>query len=289
MIGTSIGSVRFYDFRFRIVCWFENIGLGRVTSINFSKKTFDYDFFWQKHAETSDLKENYEYNFDYVDFVVCDSNAKIHRIDCSLFSEIESAARRGELLVEGLRKSVVALAAEPTGPHAILSCRNGAVYKWRIGTTYLDKMKEFSDDKEWVSCMAFSSEGRYLAAGTSQGSIYVKKNDQEGFDSAPLMVSHKKKSFCEKLVFSPDGQYFAVKDDLHCVTLFRLGHKYDDPALPIEWVFSGKVQSHTAKIRDIVFAKKTTYPEEMKRSNLIGNKVLYMGYSVIWVKPKIQI
>lgn len=36
VIGTSVGTVRFYDFRFRIICWFEDLNLGKINSISFS-------------------------------------------------------------------------------------------------------------------------------------------------------------------------------------------------------------------------------------------------------------
>ena len=36
VIGTSNGGIRFYDFRFWIICWFENMGLGYIYSLSFS-------------------------------------------------------------------------------------------------------------------------------------------------------------------------------------------------------------------------------------------------------------
>ncbi len=36
VVGTSTGSIRFYDFRFRIICWFEELNLQRITAISFS-------------------------------------------------------------------------------------------------------------------------------------------------------------------------------------------------------------------------------------------------------------
>lgn len=38
VVGTSSGSIRFYDFRFRIICWFEEFNLKSITSISFKKQ-----------------------------------------------------------------------------------------------------------------------------------------------------------------------------------------------------------------------------------------------------------
>lgn len=39
VIGSNSGSVRFYDFRFRIICWFEDIDLGKIYTISFSRES----------------------------------------------------------------------------------------------------------------------------------------------------------------------------------------------------------------------------------------------------------
>ena len=37
VIGTTVGTVRFYDFRFRIICWFEDLNLQTINSLSFSQ------------------------------------------------------------------------------------------------------------------------------------------------------------------------------------------------------------------------------------------------------------
>lgn len=39
VIGSSTGSIRFYDFQFRIIAWFEDIDVGSITSISFATNT----------------------------------------------------------------------------------------------------------------------------------------------------------------------------------------------------------------------------------------------------------
>ena len=43
MIGSSNGSIRFYDDQYRIEAWFEDIDLGAIHTISFSNITEDGD------------------------------------------------------------------------------------------------------------------------------------------------------------------------------------------------------------------------------------------------------
>lgn len=36
VVGASNGAIRFYDFQFRIIAWFENMDIGSITSVSFS-------------------------------------------------------------------------------------------------------------------------------------------------------------------------------------------------------------------------------------------------------------
>jgi WD40 repeat protein len=257
-----------------------------VTSISFAKIKFDYENFWKNHSENSDLKENKEYNFEYIDFVVADSHARVHLVQCSLFSEIQSANRKGRLLLEGLHKPVEALVhqtsiKENENPieDLILSCRDGKIYKWPVKSPFLKVIKHFREEGEYATCLAFSpKEQEYLVAGTNKGNILVKSKHEDIFRSAPLVISQKKKDVCSKKIrFSEDGQNFAIMDNYMCVSLFKLGHKYDDPTREIQWVFSGKIQAHSGRIRDIQFIQKRMWINEKDSTSFIKVKLTRKG------------
>jgi len=38
VVGNSDGTIRFYDFSFKVMAWFEDLGLSTVKSISFCKK-----------------------------------------------------------------------------------------------------------------------------------------------------------------------------------------------------------------------------------------------------------
>jgi hypothetical protein len=38
VVGNSDGTIRFYDFHFKVVAWFEDLNLSTIKSISFCKK-----------------------------------------------------------------------------------------------------------------------------------------------------------------------------------------------------------------------------------------------------------
>lgn len=71
VVGTTVGTVRFYDFRFRILCWFEDLKLDQINSISFSHYKDDIVPF-------NNLQEDLtEEDIDFPEFIVCDAEAKI--------------------------------------------------------------------------------------------------------------------------------------------------------------------------------------------------------------------
>ncbi len=93
VIGTSVGTVRFYDFRFRIICWFEDLNLGKIKSISFSMS-------YMPNTKTNEINEDLmEEEISYPDFIVCDTSARIILLGTHLFSEIEPNKRKGQLIL----------------------------------------------------------------------------------------------------------------------------------------------------------------------------------------------
>ena len=272
VVGTSVGSVRFYDFRFRIVCWFEDLGLSRITSVSFSLAQAPdrgpgplrrpapppADARPLPGPAEAPLPPDDEEDFDFPEFVVCDVDARLTLLRKSMFHEIDAAKRQGTLILQGLDRKVLAVACAPNSRDVAVACANSRVYEWRVGSASLRVLKSFKDEGhpgEMPTCLAFCPGGAYLAVGTSLGNVFVRATGAPGFGPTPLLVSQKKKGVrCELIRFAPDGRHFAVSDELKCVSLFKLGHKYDDPSQPIEWVFAAKVRAHTARINDLCFS-----------------------------------
>ena len=100
---------------------------------------------------------------------------------------------------------------------------------WSQSLSVLKNFKEDNHPDEVGNCVEYSPDNKYLIVATNQGNLYIKKKENQHFNSAPLLISHKKKGIkCTKLVFSSCSNYFAVADDHKCISLFHLGHKYGD-------------------------------------------------------------
>lgn len=81
--GNSDGTIRFYDFGFKLVAWFEDLSFSTVKSISFSKTepraaNNNYD---QEDAEKM-------YDFKCSDFLVTDENALMCMLNSTIFEEI---------------------------------------------------------------------------------------------------------------------------------------------------------------------------------------------------------
>lgn len=253
VVGTTVGTVRFYDFRFRILCWFEDLKLEQINSISFCR--FKDDF-----VPTENLQDELtEEDIDFPDFIVCDSGAKISLLGPSLFTEIEPSKRKGRILLESIQKKILWMTVCSNQRKIALTCSNGTVYEWSFWSPSIVLLKNFREDShgdEVGNCIEFSPDEKYLIVGTNQGNIFIKRAENQNFNSAPLLVSHKKKGIqCVKIVFSSCSSYFAVSDDYKTVSVFHLGHKYGDKTQPIEWVFKGKMRAHTLDINDLCFGE----------------------------------
>lgn len=88
VIGCIDGSVRFYDFYFRLASWFEDLCAGPINSISFS--------------EQDDNQIDVNLKFWSPDFIVSTSEAFIIGVESSMFDEVLVENRRGTLLLQGI-------------------------------------------------------------------------------------------------------------------------------------------------------------------------------------------
>lgn len=80
VVGSSNGSIRFYDDQYRIEAWFEDVDLGAIHTISFSDVQEDYD-------DPQDSRASHEKDKVFVcnDFIVVDDKARITLLKSSLF------------------------------------------------------------------------------------------------------------------------------------------------------------------------------------------------------------
>lgn len=68
-MGNSDGTIRFYDFYFKVVAWFEDLYLSTIKAISFSKK--------EPKLANSDFQDDVDKVFKCSDFIVADESALV--------------------------------------------------------------------------------------------------------------------------------------------------------------------------------------------------------------------
>ena len=70
VVGNSDGTIRFYDFCFKVVAWFEDLNLSTIKSISFCKKS-------PVNAKGETNYDQKSGGFRCSDFIVSDSSAMV--------------------------------------------------------------------------------------------------------------------------------------------------------------------------------------------------------------------
>lgn len=245
VIGATNGHVRFYDYQFRIVGWFEDDKIGEVTSISLSNQKFDFE---QVEAQ---LKSN-SHEFKYPDFIVVDKNARIVRMKANLFNEIPNedeklmdvnrdandyqsggqskrSTQNKKLLLESIPGKINSISVCPKEPVVAMSCENGSIYTWDFSKkeTKLTRIDEFhfmniGNKPERPTCLQYAPNGEHLIVATNQHNVYCYKVHDKKCQKNVLTISQKPNVKGLSITFSENSEYFAVMDDCSCVSMYKL-------------------------------------------------------------------
>ena len=230
VVGNSDGNIRFYDQKFKVAAWFENLNLGAIKSISFSTKAPE---------PASDDPMDEKDGFACSDFIVADSSALIVQIKSRIFEAIETNKEKGENLMHGFKSGISAIAVHPKKPWLAIAGAEGFIIMWDYkkkatcsyqfqeygkGDKQTDgKGKNQEDNAKLFTVMEFTPDGTELLIGQKNGKILIydpatgeyKKLTQE------LRVSYDKEPAVKHLVVSDDGMYFATSDVENSVCLFK--------------------------------------------------------------------
>ena len=120
--GNSDGTIRFYDFYFKIVAWFEDMYFSTIKSISFSKTD-------PKPATDAQTDDNEE-PFMCSDFLVADESALICMLQSSLFEEIEPSRKKGFTIFSGIPSAISTISVHPTQSVLAIAGAEGFVLLW---------------------------------------------------------------------------------------------------------------------------------------------------------------
>ena len=154
--GGQDGHVRFFDYDFRVVAWFEDLDAGPISSVSFAH---------QPHALKTPGEDGSA--FSCPDFVVSTSNALVVACTAAMFEQLQADSRRGTLLVQGQDAAVHGLAAHPSLTRFASTGHSGLLQLWDYAEKRLLLMRMF--DKLLGQSLAFSPNGKLLAVGFTNG------------------------------------------------------------------------------------------------------------------------
>ena len=169
--GNQEGTIRFYDFNFKIAAWFEDCLFSNVKSISFSKtepKPCSNDMFQPNPDGTKKDEEIFKSS----DFLVADDNALICMLQSTLFDEIEPAKKKGYTIMHGIKSSISAIAAHPTRTQLAIAGAEGFILLWDYGmkgvpiSNYENYNREKQYDKNsefrYFTCIEFTPDGQEI-------------------------------------------------------------------------------------------------------------------------------
>ena len=293
IVGATNGNVRFYDYQFRIVGWFEEeAGLAKVTSISLSNVHFHYEQVLKK-------LEKDEHNFDYPDFIVVDNQAKIVKMRAEQFNGVTDDEKKGETLIQSIVSSVVGISAHPNSQMLAIACSDGNIIEWN----YMLKDKEMKiihnlkepekgvSSNEEPTCLKYSPNGHFLVVTSNAKYVHFYNVKVPESKKTKQAISQKKEHIHGvDIAFSHDSLSMAIMDDHSCVTLF----KYDgDPQNfnDNDWSFCGKLKGHFSEINSLCFGEVFDQTTNSKISKVfsVGNDKYLFQYDVKNSKNKLDV
>ncbi|TMW56015.1 hypothetical protein Poli38472_008663 [Pythium oligandrum] len=275
VLGSSDGAVRFYDFDFRLVAWFEDMNAGPVMSVSFAtsnaapspstsnnrSKTASRRSPSDEHGPPAQEDEEF---FHVPDFVVGTASAFIVGMSADLFAEHEAERRRGTLLMQGINDEIHGLATHPKYSQLALSSYSGAVQLWDYNSRRLIMMRKFDAEKFRPQCLTFSPEGKRLFVGFTSGVIKIlhaqKLEDISMLRLSKVAITDIRVSLDASLFVAVDAQFFLgmwrAKGRHPIASSPDDGDGLEDDsnaALNTDWTYLGRCRAHAKPITGLEF------------------------------------
>mmetsp|Transcript_42036 Transcript_42036/g.105703 ORF Transcript_42036/g.105703 Transcript_42036/m.105703 type:complete len:986 (+) Transcript_42036:60-3017(+) len=245
VIGASDGSVRFYDYQFRVQAWFEDLSAGSVKSISFDRST-EGDEEYDPPGASSGL--GVEDEFRCPNFLVSTGSALVVLVESRLFYELSPDDRRGRLVLQGLDSPVHGLCCHPQLPLVAVCGYSGFLHMWNYNTRSLHLVKIF--DKLMPHILQFSPDGKLLAVGFINGHCKLLKSN----DLSEVVSFRESRDCVIHAAFSHNSSYLALAHADRCVCLYRYAHRHQDENYPKEWSLCAKTKSHWRPIVGLCFS-----------------------------------
>jgi len=270
VLGASDGAVRFYNPKYTIDAWFENLGAKDIRSISFAfYEDEGYRSQDSDDDEPSDLDMSTDKEFYCPSFFIASDNAKVVKIRTKMRGFVPppgaESYKIGKVVLQGLKYPVNTIAVHPLKPLlAVAGGRKNKLYLqiWDYRTHRrvkfdLDKSREspVKAQKAEPLYLEYSPDGQYLCMSFSDGAFMILDPDNPFYEKQPQIKYTDHPKAITQIIFNKAATAMATMDREFCVTLFKKGHKHGNKDLPIEWNFHGSRHGHSRTVKAITFGE----------------------------------
>nr|CCA15219.1 conserved hypothetical protein [Albugo laibachii Nc14] len=264
VLGANDGSVRFFDFEFRLIAWFENINAGPISSISFAHTSAKFGQYERKKDE----------KFEVPNFIVGTSFAFAVELEAALFQAYNDEDHCGTLFLQGASDDLHGLAMHPQYQQFALSNYSGTLQLWDITSHRLVMVRKFDSKRFRPQCLAYSPDGSRLFVGSRNGIVQVVH--PQSLEIA-AKFTQLKGSPITMLRVSPDSTLLVAVDSMLHVGMWRKNdgsathaskNKLGAPTALLDealkdersWAFLGRCKSHSRPITGMEFSMSSTEP-----------------------------
>ncbi|OWK61246.1 WD repeat-containing protein 66 [Lonchura striata] len=224
--GDVKGQVKFYDGQLRLLTIYSHDKVGPIQSISFSTILRDRPSALPGSSQPF-LTRN---------FILSTSDATMFHVatDSTSFERIMTEAK----------KAVNAIACHPREPLVAVGSHCGLLKVWDYKQTQYLISRIFTE--AGIQCLSYDPEGHFLAAGFTDGSVYILdaislQSICEEFQFSQGPVTH--------ISFSHDSKYIATADENYSVTVYKRVLQNGSRC----WEHLAGLDSHYKPIRSILF------------------------------------
>ncbi|XP_056360609.1 cilia- and flagella-associated protein 251 [Oenanthe melanoleuca] len=224
--GDVGGQVKFYDGQLRLLNIYSHDKVGPIRSISFSTVLRD-----PPSAPPGSSQPFLTRNF-----ILSTSDATM--------LHVATDSTNFERIMEEAKKAVNAIACHPQEPLVAVGSHCGLLKVWEYRQTKYLVSRIFTE--AGIQCLSYDPEGHLLAAGFTDGSVYI-------LDAISLQSICKEFQFSQGPVthisFSHDSKYLATADESYSVTVYRRVVENRSR----RWEHLAGLDSHYKPIRSILF------------------------------------
>ncbi|NXR81380.1 CF251 protein, partial [Pycnonotus jocosus] len=238
--GDVKGQVKFYDGQLQLVAIYSHDKVGPIQSISFSKILRDPPS--ALPGSSCPFLTSWSDSSNSVSFTL-NRNFILSTSDATMF-HVATDSTNFERIMQEAKKAVNAIACHPQEPFVAVGSHCGVLKVWDYKQTQYLVSRIFTE--AGIQCLSYDPEGYFLAAGFTDGSVYI-------LDAISLQSICNEFQFSQGPVthisFSHDSKYLATADANYSVIVYKRVLQNGSRC----WEHLAGLDSHYKPIRSILF------------------------------------